>query len=333
MIEKPKNGMSITQVLIAAAAVGALGLVVASMMNNLNKTQANVRLANIATDLESRHRAATLSSRALYNSRMSPSNAALAACFSTGCPLGASADFELVDAGGVVLVPKSQPAFVNDAGAVCSPSASDLSCQWKVTASYTPKCSGACATPSSYDLKMTISWAAPPSSTLQFVMRPKEIQTAVAREMFNPPSGTSQCNPGEMVMGIGSDGTIQCASPIPSGAVMAFNLSACPTGWSAFAPARGRYVVGLPAGGALAGVAGVALANLEKRMVPNHVHDSRSLWRFRCDPLWGVCSGAPGGDVNSGSGTWVSNSVMMTGDYQPDSLAAPYVQLLFCQKN
>lgn len=33
------------------------------------------------------------------------------------------------------------------------------------------------------------------------------------------------------------------AAKVPTGAVMAFNLGSCPTGWSAFASANGRAVV------------------------------------------------------------------------------------------
>ncbi len=39
------------------------------------------------------------------------------------------------------------------------------------------------------------------------------------------------------------------ASSVPSGAVMAFNLSACPTGWSEYAPAYGRFIRGIDKSG------------------------------------------------------------------------------------
>jgi len=35
---------------------------------------------------------------------------------------------------------------------------------------------------------------------------------------------------------------------VPSGALMFFNLSACPPGWSILTGAQGRYLVGMPAG-------------------------------------------------------------------------------------
>jgi len=60
--------------------------------------------------------------------------------------------------------------------------------------------------------------------------------------------------------------------PVPSGAVMYFNLAVCPQGWSPVAAARGRYIVGLQAGGTLAGVDGTPLTDLEDRPVGQHTH-------------------------------------------------------------
>ena len=49
---------------------------------------------------------------------------------------------------------------------------------------------------------------------------------------------------------------------MPAGTVAYFNRASCPSGWSALASAQGRFLVGLPAGGTLAGTVGSALANL-----------------------------------------------------------------------
>jgi hypothetical protein len=66
----------------------------------------------------------------------------------------------------------------------------------------------------------------------------------------------------------GSDG-------IPSGAVMTFNLTSCPPGWSELTDARGRALVGLPDPGSLAGTFGTALGDLQPRNVTevsSHAH-------------------------------------------------------------
>lgn len=59
---------------------------------------------------------------------------------------------------------------------------------------------------------------------------------------------------------------------VPSGAVMYFDLPACPTGWSELTAARGRYIVGLPSGGTLNATVGTALTNSENRATGLHSH-------------------------------------------------------------
>ncbi len=58
-------------------------------------------------------------------------------------------------------------------------------------------------------------------------------------------------------------------SVVPSGAVVFFNLPACPSGWTEHTEARGRTIVGMPNGGSLNWAVGTALFNLENR-IHNH---------------------------------------------------------------
>jgi hypothetical protein len=46
-----------------------------------------------------------------------------------------------------------------------------------------------------------------------------------------------------------SDGTTQSTAAPPAGAVIAFNRSNCPAGWSEYAPARGRFIRGIDKSG------------------------------------------------------------------------------------
>lgn len=59
---------------------------------------------------------------------------------------------------------------------------------------------------------------------------------------------------------------------LPSGAVMAFDLPACPAGWTELLSARGRTIVGLPESGTLRGTAGTPLGDQENRPVGSHQH-------------------------------------------------------------
>src|SRR5262245_14149366 len=61
----------------------------------------------------------------------------------------------------------------------------------------------------------------------------------------------------------------------PSGMVAFFAGAACPSGWDEYTTARGRVIVGLPAGGASEGTLGTGLGNLAARTitdVPSHTH-------------------------------------------------------------
>ncbi|MEK7195776.1 MAG: prepilin-type N-terminal cleavage/methylation domain-containing protein [Patescibacteria group bacterium] len=109
----------------------------------------------------------------------------------------------------------------------------------------------------------------------------------------------------------------------PAGAVSFFNLAACPVGWTELTAARGRYIVGLPLAGTLAGTAGTALSNLEDRPVGQHSHGLQNVsnsapWNW--NGAWEL-----GQNSGSSGSTDAAGSVAGTN--------APYVQLLVCQKS
>lgn len=129
---------------------------------------------------------------------------------------------------------------------------------------------------------------------------------------------------------------------IPPGAVMFFNLLRCPKGWTELNAAQGRYIVGLPAGGYLAGIQGAPLLNLEDRPVGQHVHglgqSNQPQWvsaaagpgercirnypQYLCTDQWKRIEAHPGDRANlvvEPSGPVVGTN-------------APYIQLLACQK-
>ncbi|TFH35385.1 MAG: hypothetical protein E4G99_07410 [Anaerolineales bacterium] len=63
---------------------------------------------------------------------------------------------------------------------------------------------------------------------------------------------------------------IGAMAEVPQGAVMSFNLSSCPSGWTEVTAAQGRAIVGLPSGGTLNGTVGGGMSDLEDR---SHTHD------------------------------------------------------------
>ncbi len=126
--------------------------------------------------------------------------------------------------------------------------------------------------------------------------------------------------------------------PVPSGAVMFFNLTACPTGWEAVTAARGRYLVGLPSAGTLAGTIGTALSNLENRPVGKHTHTATQTPHSHTIPATDASDWSDGfriGGYISGTrdSSAVSPNISVGSTGAVDDTNAPYLQLLVCQKN
>lgn len=126
----------------------------------------------------------------------------------------------------------------------------------------------------------------------------------------------------------GTNGTNGVDATAPTGAVMFFNLATCPTGWSELTAARGRYLVGLPSGGTLAGTAGTALGDLENRPTGAHTHTIQAYssgidTNFRI--IWGTSNNATGTPIQPTDVLAPTGSVAGTN--------APFVQLLACQKS
>jgi hypothetical protein len=155
-------------------------------------------------------------------------------------------------------------------------------------------------------------------------------------------AGDANCPSGGAAL-IGANGTAYLCNPpaapgIPSGAVLFFNLVACPPGWALFAQAQGRYVVGIPNGGALLGATGVALSNLEDRPAgqhghpitdPGHAHSylNNAIYQSYCGTNY--CQTQYGADQTTGSST---TGITVNDFGLVPGTNAPYVQLLACQK-
>jgi hypothetical protein len=149
---------------------------------------------------------------------------------------------------------------------------------------------------------------------------------------------------------------------VPTGAVMFFNLSSCPSGWSDLPAAQGRYVVGLDTGGTLAATVGSPLSDMENRAVGQHGHSISdpghnhggatggvANWTGNTDPTFDFTStgaactralmyGNPDGCYNSFSAHNHSIASSVTGVTVANAGAvagtnAPYVEFRICQKN
>jgi len=114
---------------------------------------------------------------------------------------------------------------------------------------------------------------------------------------------------------------------IPSGAVMAFDLAACPAGWSELTDARGRVVVGMNSADgnfdSRGEVGGEKSHTLTIAEMPSHSHTERT-WSDATGYGWRPSSGwAKAVTLNSGGAG---------GDGAHNNLQ-PYVTFLYCKKN
>jgi len=131
----------------------------------------------------------------------------------------------------------------------------------------------------------------------------------------------------------------------PSGAILYFNATACPSGWSEYTTARGLYIVGRVSGGTLATAVGSALTNQENR---THTHSTPQLTLLQgqgsvqAGTLALNNAGGALGFYDGASFFQSSNSVGTIGASTYGISAsttgtatglAPYVQLLVCQKS
>jgi len=139
---------------------------------------------------------------------------------------------------------------------------------------------------------------------------------------------------------IGSNCRSAWGGDAPSGGIAFFATSTCPTGWTEATAARGRYIVGLPSGGTLAGTAGTALSNLENRQVGSHTHTVNDPGHEHGTD--GVLAGPFPQTYYYGDGTrhftfgytgYSETGVTFNNTGSVAGTNAPYIQFLVCQKS
>lgn len=136
----------------------------------------------------------------------------------------------------------------------------------------------------------------------------------------------------------------------PSGAVMSFNLSSCPSGWSPFTDGAGRVILGV--GNSNTGSGSTASTNhtlgqkggqeaivQEASQLPPHNHAATGNY-----PIWVNYLGKQQKNFCTNQSCVSSNSIITTGDFftptvnnnlggSPMNITDPYVTLLYCSKD
>lgn len=124
----------------------------------------------------------------------------------------------------------------------------------------------------------------------------------------------------------------------PVGTIAFFDLSDCPSGWSEVTNARGRYIVGNPAGGNIGSTVGSALSNQENRPIGQHSH---SAWQdahnhtatFLVPNNGGVFQGWGWSTERTRETSYAQPPVYVSNEGAVSGTNAPYIQFLACKKN
>ncbi len=129
---------------------------------------------------------------------------------------------------------------------------------------------------------------------------------------------------------------------VPSGAVMAFNLSSCPSGWSAFTQGAGRVILGT---GDSVTTGSASHTLLQQGGEEKHLQTSSELAVHSHASYYQVSS-AVNTSGASGGGSWAftkqfgeagawtnTGNTPASGTQVPMPIMNPYIALLYCQKN
>lgn len=138
-----------------------------------------------------------------------------------------------------------------------------------------------------------------------------------------------------------ASGTVSSAyGGVPAG-LIAFSVdTSCPSGWTEYTTARGRYIVGLVSGGTTGATVGTSLSNSEDRPVGQHTHVQNAHTHGQ------TRSTAGGGSTTDFEMSSVRNTTYAASASTTQSTVAvnqnagsvagtnaPYVQLIACQKS
>jgi len=103
---------------------------------------------------------------------------------------------------------------------------------------------------------------------------------------------------------------------------MAFDLASCPSGWSEYASARDKTIIGSGSSYSRGATGGEASHTLNVAEMPSHSHSGRAMLGS-----YGWCPKAGCGDYGP------VGAIGSEGGNQPHNNMQPYIALLYCRKN
>ena len=129
----------------------------------------------------------------------------------------------------------------------------------------------------------------------------------------------------------------------PTGAVMAFDLESCPSGWTAYTAANGRNIIGTGTSGTVGAVTHVrgnattGVGGEEKHVqteaeLATHQHVIPSTYASYYGRYF-IKASTTGANMYLMDGNYYSNATNMTGSGTAMPVMDPYIALLYCKKS
>lgn len=126
---------------------------------------------------------------------------------------------------------------------------------------------------------------------------------------------------------------------VPAGAVMAFDLEACPKGWTQFQDAAGRVIVGAGSGNrdqndkrltdrAIGQTGGAETHKLTVKEIPSHTHTYKDRY-FKIVGGRGIGGTGRRGDPSAPSGDFSTGAA---GSSEAHNNMQPYLVLIYCRR-
>ena len=113
----------------------------------------------------------------------------------------------------------------------------------------------------------------------------------------------------------------------PPGAVMAFNLVACPDGWSEYTSAEDRTIIGSGSSYSLGATGGASTHTLTIAQMPSHTHSYVAMVGNN------AIDGVDSVTTFSGEHHLITKTSGSTGSDQAHNNMQPYIALLYCVKD
>ncbi len=254
------QAFTLVEVMISMAIVSIGVVSFANMMQYQNRQIRTLRLASTRDRLVSQISSLVKDTNALSTSANQASNTALSNCFQTGTHAACvttKQPFTLYDWAGSIVAgpdtsatstPSGTPRRYDEYGSLCtSQTSATQQCPFEAYVSFTASCTSGCVANAPAN-SVTVSLTVKTGVTLTPPLKDVTFSATV------PTSGSAT------------------VTEVQSGSIIGFASATCPTGYTQYAAAQGKFLLGAGGGYAYGSTGGTANQTLTTAQMPVHTH-------------------------------------------------------------